>query len=178
MCASLRRLFCCARNIPSELNSMAISPRASIATTPPSPRNAGSSSTRLRARPRRGRGRPKRIREQISWATAARMNISPCPVADTAQERSSAYVPAPMMGNRRCGDSAFPSCRRWTWPRPGGRRCPSATAPTVPTWDMVSADSPASPRRMRSSCAQRSGVKKYALGTNVKPRLSANSSAP
>ena len=34
----------------------------------------------------------------------------------------------------------------------------SATAPPVPTWDMVSADSPASPPRMRSSWRQRSGV--------------------
>jgi hypothetical protein len=33
---------------------------------------------------------PKRMRAQISCATAARMNTSPWPVADTAQQRLSA----------------------------------------------------------------------------------------
>ena len=155
---------------------MAMVPSRPTAITPPDPPSrtscacTTSSAACCTPRPR------CRISDAISCATAARMKYSPWPVADTAQQSSAAYVPAPMIGVSPTRPARLPvmppvdvAAARWPC-------ASSATAPTVPS--EASSPTRASPARCRSSSARRRSVVNQSFGTDSRPASAASASAP
>jgi len=167
---------------------MAISPGRRSRMTPPSP-CVDEARANTTSRTALGKVRlPKRIRETISCAQpAARMNISPCPVATRRSDRFVRVVPRTRDVRIADGGLAFPFPPRHV---PSGEvsaanrpSASSATAPpTVPTgyWSR-SRQSRRSPLRIRSSCRRptlRSGKKVAARNQREAAVSMSNSSAP